>query len=564
MCGIFGSINFDPDITIVKSNLHLRGPDQFSQYKVDNVLLCQSRLIINGSNSIGKQPHISDSGNVIIFNGEIYSFYGQHIRDLAPKCEIELLGELYDKYGIECLDKIDGMFSVAIYDAKSHIIHLARDLFGQKPLYYYRHGNFFLFSSSQVLLKQTLGKLPLDYLSISHFLTYGCAYPYSGIWLGVNQVRNGHVLSIHCESLNISSHSLNPLPYADANDFSLVELLKSAVEYASHSTVDISVLLSGGVDSSLLCYFAAQKFSSLAAVTIAFADVDSSIVDLEQSRIIAKKIGVSHFEYVLTSSDVSHLYDLYISRIDHPSNESLNSFIATYFASTHSPCTLSAQGLDELFYGYRHMQTNRPLKKRLFELYNTLKLIYRKPSPYTRYFLQRRLSVPRSIQQYQFPFAYARELLLQCHSPCYAQNDIIRSLEIQHYLVNHLMLDGDTASMSNSVELRPVFLTSYFIQNLIRNQREYGLNSKYSSPVKPLLSNLYKDLLDFSALPNKIGFELPLNSLNSARIKHFHELVNSDIWQLVFPTLPFSNNDFHLCRETWHIYILLNFLSIHH
>jgi len=174
MCGIAGSLNLNLPVEQVLALLRHRGPDDAGAWQEGPVQLMNTRLAIQGLGQHGRQPMVAD-GLVLILNGEIYNHLElrkKHGLNCSGDSDTETLIHLYRKLGQSCLQELDGMFAFCLYDLSKQTLWLARDRMGEKPLYYFREGDRFVFASELKVLSQ-LVPLETDDRMVSNFLAVG-------------------------------------------------------------------------------------------------------------------------------------------------------------------------------------------------------------------------------------------------------------------------------------------------------------------------------------------------------------------------------------------------------
>ena len=376
MCGILGIIdkNNSIDRNIFEKALNLlkhRGPDNKGIFHDKNFYLGHRRLSILDLSNVASQPMISKCKNyVIIFNGEIYNFLELR-NELSKKgyrfytnCDTEVLLNAFIEYGIEVVNKLNGMFSFCVYDKKKTTFYLVRDRFGIKPLYYYLDKTKFIFSSEiKAILKLLNSKPSLNYKALSSYLSY--RYPI------LNDSFFNHIYSLppaHYMKIDIKLQKTNIIQYWDVLDkikhqeqdlgeeyyiHTLKNLLFSSVKHRMTSDVPVGSFLSGGIDSSIItALMTTISKNTLKTFTIGF-DI-KGYNEFEFSDIISKKFKTQHYKILLKSNDYIDNIEKLISFKDHPlsvPNEVLL-FLMSKELSKYIKVVLSGEGADELFAGY--------------------------------------------------------------------------------------------------------------------------------------------------------------------------------------------------------------------
>ena len=378
MCGISGiySPSFENRAnTVARMNQALvhRGPDDGGQFDGQAASIAMRRLCIIDLKT-GHQP-ISNEDNTlqIVFNGEIYNYRELRERLLASgrhtfktTTDTEVILHLYEEYGEETPKHLQGMFSFCIYDTKNASLFLARDRFGEKPLFYsVIGGNTFAFSSEVTsLVEFEQIERTLDVESLFYFLHIGyCPSPLT-IFKEIRELSPGHWMRWEHGKLNIGSYyrpQYNPDPTLkheeDAVEAVRTTLLK-AVKRQMVSDVPLGAFLSGGIDSSaVVAAMQQQSGQRIKTFTVKFeyAPFDESKI----AREVAQHLGTDHHEFVVTNGGFND-EDLWriIRHVGQPFLDS--SAIPTYILSNkvkeHVTVSLSGDGGDEMFAGYRIFQ----------------------------------------------------------------------------------------------------------------------------------------------------------------------------------------------------------------
>lgn len=377
MCGINGYVNINSDdnanevITSMNNNIIHRGPDDNGIHLELNenysVALGMRRLSIIDLFS-GSQPMYSDDKNiVVVFNGEIYNYkeIKKHLEEngiqFNTSSDTEVILKLYEFKGSSSFGLLDGMFAFSIYDKTIDKIIIARDYFGEKPLYYTKQGNSFYWCSElkslirSVKTKPNINKLALN---IYFQLTYIPA-PYT-IYDEVFKLEANKVLTIDCTSLDITIEDIEQNFNSDFQNRSKKEIIKKnhdlvfeSVLSRSVSDVPIGTFLSGGVDSSIttLC-LANQTDKKIDTFSIGF---DKKIFDeSDKARTVAKLVNSNHHEFIISDKDLSNDINHVLLNYDEPFADS--SALATYFVSKktseHVKVALTGDGGDEVYGGY--------------------------------------------------------------------------------------------------------------------------------------------------------------------------------------------------------------------
>ena len=375
MCGIAGIYsekNLHPSfIDEMITTLSHRGPDDNGKFLSSNMklLLGHSRLSIIDLSSRGSQPMKSHSSRYCItYNGEIYNSFTlkQQIKTHSPKVifngtsDTEILLAYIETFGLQkALSNIKGMFSFALWDSKNEELILARDIAGEKPLYYgYINGDLY-FASELKAIKNKIGKLAVSHKAIRLMLKYNCIpTPYS-IYENVYKVEPSSYLKFKNPSQPPTIVKYFSPNTSLANDqrsgylAQLEHLVNDSVKSQMVSDVPIGSFLSGGVDSSLITYYM-QKNSNKPVNTFSVGFKDYSYDEAPYSKIIASAIGTNHNEIYIDDHSIKELIYKLPEIYCEPFSDS--SQIPTYFvsklASESVKVCLTGDAGDELFGGY--------------------------------------------------------------------------------------------------------------------------------------------------------------------------------------------------------------------
>lgn len=388
MCGIAGgwrhsSSNLEQSIDkgLVLSALKHRGPDDQGVWISDDcrATLMQTRLSIVDLSNNGHQPMVSHSGRyVITYNGEIYNH--EFIRDelieqgvsFSGTSDTEVLIEAFDKWGIEeTLGKLNGMFSIALYDKVLKSLTLARDRLGEKPLYYgVKNGNVFFASELKAFKGWRDFSGEISHRAISQYLFYGFIPAPSSIFTEVKKLNPGHLITFDGPSLPASASYWNLSKVInqrsvlnlkrDEDLLDLESLLLDSVNLRMKSDVNMGTFLSGGVDSSLItALIQSQSDVRFDSYTIGFDD--EKFNEGPAAKKIADFIGTSHHEITISESDliniVPKLSEIYCEPFADESQ--IPTVLVSQLAAREVKVILSGDGGDELFGGYnRHIAAN--------------------------------------------------------------------------------------------------------------------------------------------------------------------------------------------------------------
>ena len=387
MCGIVGyaSASFrrnPPSLKSMKDSLTHRGPDGAGEwYSSDGCVgLGHRRLAIIDLSAAAQQPMEDNTGRyVIVLNGEIYNY--RELRDelqraghiFRSKSDTEVLLEAYKEWKSECLGHVTGAFAFGIFDVYSRELFIARDRAGEKPLFYVELDDRFIFASElKALLSDPSVSRALDLGAFDYYLAYGYVSGDQAILKNVRKLPPGHAM---CYSLDRRQLHIWPywdLPtkqfWAGVSEEDLLEELESlliaSVQRQLVADVPVGILLSGGLDSSLITAIAASVSDQrIKTFTVAFPG-HGSFDEGPHARIVAKHFGTDHTEMIAEPASISLLPEL-ARQYDEPIAD--HSIVPTSMLAglvrQSVTVALGGDGGDELFGGYPHYSSLQRIEK---------------------------------------------------------------------------------------------------------------------------------------------------------------------------------------------------------
>jgi asparagine synthase (glutamine-hydrolysing) len=562
MCGIMGILRKGrPEETraavrdMMAASAH-RGPDGCGSIEIPlarfggeagngcSLALGHTRLSIIDLSNDSRQPMQDlESGSWLVFNGEIYNFRQLRVQlerlgvRFATCGDSEVLLKALVQWGERALQKIEGMFAFAFWDARSGELLLARDRVGMKPLYYGSSSHsgkrrFAFASEVKVLERAQICPLNVDQDAVDSFLAYGAVIGPNTIYREIRELEPGHLLRVDAlgevrksEYWSVRECLTTSEPTEIRNFDHAVACVRQRLEYAvdSHlvSDVPVGVFLSGGVDSSLLALLAARFAKSpITLLTVAFAEQEFS--ELPYARQIAKvALGLPHHHEVVTLSaeQLRELLPLALGAMDQPTVDGINTFVISRVgAALGLKVLLTGIGGDELFGGY----TTFTKVPRLLKYGAGLR-------PAARVLAKLRTANPIQWQKVadsgrleNLAEAYLLQRCIRWRSdknvgPTQGlQNDIeslandfqkVAAMELQFYSRNQLLRDADVFSMANSVELRVPFLDTQLMGAALGISPEYHFEGGRGKRItRRILGELAGE--DIPQRP-KMGFTFP-------------------------------------------------------
>lgn len=515
MCGIVGIIEKNTDNRVLMGQMldaiaH-RGPDDKSVYAHGDCTLGHRRLSIIDLHT-GNQPIFNEDKTVgVVFNGEIYNF--KEIREelkikghqFSTNSDTEILVHLYEEFGFDFVDKLNGIFAFAIYDQKQDLVMLARDHFGIKPLHYYQKDGILVFGSEQksIILHPKFERA-VNYNALHSQLNLRYNQSNETLLEGIKRLPPASYAIFRGGQLEVKSYwSLQPkvdnkITEADAMD-GVNFYLKQAVERQLISDVPVGVYLSGGLDSSAIV----QKMHELGTpqintYTLGFNEPTDEFPDADR---IAKHFGTNHHTHSLSMNPLADL-DKVIWHAEEPKINLLQGYKMSEFVRPHVKVVLGGLGGDELFAGYDIHKFIRPFDKwhnatplwmqKLLRLKSDILFKIQNASKTLRYDEYRRgAQMLMSIGQverfyliirntWDFDKGFYNEIYSPefNHNIAQSQNKVMEEFtpffnkiesgthavdkvlftEFQTKMVNDYLLTNDRVSMANSVEERVPFL----------------------------------------------------------------------------------------------------------
>ena len=378
MCGIAGSwtpenahdVRRDVVERMVASLRH-RGPDDEGFHFSRRAGIGMTRLSIIDVAG-GHQPISSEDGQVtVVCNGEIYNhnelrqeLIGRGHR-FRTRSDVEVIVHLYEEIGDKCIERLRGMFAVALWDERKQRLLVARDRLGIKPLFYAQHEGGLLFASEmKAIVRAGLPGVQLDPEALDAYLTFGYIPSPLTIYREVRKLDPGHLMVADARGITTRRYwqlRFDPIPDADevALGRRFVELFEDAVRSHLMSDVSLGAFLSGGVDSSLVVALMAEMTSTpVKTFTIGFGGGAGGHMDERPyARMLSERYGTTHTEFEV-QPNVEEVLDHAVEAFDEPFAD--DSVIPTYYicklARESVTVALTGLGGDELFGGYeRHL-----------------------------------------------------------------------------------------------------------------------------------------------------------------------------------------------------------------
>jgi asparagine synthase (glutamine-hydrolysing) len=537
MCGICGwitsSANYgDRDLEVLLQALSHRGPDDGGRFfdPAANLALGHRRLSIIDLSPRARQPMVNpNNGDVLVFNGEIYNF--RELRSELIECGIhfrshsdtEVLLMAIQQWGMDCIHRVRGMFAFALWQAKQNLLYLVRDPMGIKPLYYWcpPSGGLVFASEVKAFLKLRGFPAAVDARALGQFLEFGyCFEPERSIFEGVRRLPPGHILRaeiggrFRVQSYFSPELLSNGEPARNDLEDELFETLKVVVKQHLIADVKVGLLLSGGLDSSLIASIASQ-YAPISTVSMGFAQ--SHIDERTEARSVASFIGSEHTEMLVTPEDVVNSLSDAIPCFD----DLFSDWGTVTTRLLYKKCreqgikvVLTGEGADEIFGGYDIFRlgfSKVPTDLWLFQLY-------------------RRYAGRRHGDTFWLFRSIMREYL---HKTKNQRFDTIRLFESRNQLPSNYIMKVDKASMSVGVEARVPYLDQRVAEIAYRVPQQQLLSSNEE---KKILRNIATDhqLLPIETIKQrKFGASIASNWMQeSAMFRRFagERILGSGSW----------------------------------
>jgi len=566
MCGITGWANLDARalpsegaeelLRSMCDRMTHRGPDSEGYLIDEGVALGIRRLAIIDLIT-GDQPAFSEDHTVaVVLNGEIYN-YRELRADLETRghtfrsaSDTEVLPHLYEEYGRDMVQHLNGMFAFALWDDQRRRLFIARDRFGEKPLYWGVFDRTLLFASEpKVLLAHPAVRPDLNLNALRQYLSFDYVPAPLSIYEGINKLPAAHHLTLEDGRVEVqrywqlSYQTRQPAPTVADAAAQLQELLQDSVQMRLVSDVPLGVLLSGGIDSSMVTALAVRA-SSETVKTFSIAFAEGSFDESQYARRVAQYLGTDHHEERFSATLAANLVGEIGAWMDEPMSDP--SLVPTYllsrFTRKHVTVALGGDGGDEIFAGYpmyfghrmarayqiiprflrngivERMVNALPVKtKNLSFDYRARRFVaashYDEVARHHVWFGSftpddQDLLLSDEVRATSDGEIYrdARRMFAECDST--DLTECMQSLDTQLYLAEDILTKVDRASMAVSLEVRAPYLdprVAEFAASLPSRYKLHGYTSKY------ILKRAAKGLVpSFVWRRGKKGFGVPI------------------------------------------------------
>jgi asparagine synthase (glutamine-hydrolysing) len=561
MCGIAGFVNGDAqpaDRRIVEqmtARLAHRGPDGDGFFCDRNAALGHRRLSIIDLAG-GAQPMSNEDGSIwVTYNGELYNEVELR-KELEAKghryrtvCDTESLVHLYEEEGLDFVRRLNGMFALAIWEARRGRLVLARDRMGQKPLYYIElpGGGLAFGSEPKAVLAHPATGREIDRASLARYLFYEYVPAPHTIWRSMHKLPCGHALSWENGKSRVWRYWDSPPPGPatldlDATARRFWAALGESVARHRRSDVPIGVFLSGGIDSSSVAAALCEIESAQNVQTFSIGFLDPSFDESRHARTVAAHLGTHHHEQIFSIETVYELLPELATWLDEPFGDAsiLPTHLLSRFARREVKVVLGGDGADELLAGYPTFEAERVARffRRLPRTAQALAgaAVGQLPVDHRNFSLDFKLKqflrgasepLPLAHQRWLGSFSGAEierllvdggqtdvesEHLRRAESLSGAVDPLSRSLALYQdtYLPEDILTKVDRASMACGLEVRAPFLDAELVDFVQGLPPTFKLGQ---SQTKRLLKRAARGRLPASILTRpKKGFGIPVAS----------------------------------------------------
>lgn len=522
------------------SYLHNRGPDDNSIYIKDKVALCHNRLSIVDLDSRSKQPFIFKN-LVMIFNGEIYNYIElkEYLIEnfnatFIGTSDTEILIQLFYYIGIDyTLEKINGIFSIALYDEITSIVSIIRDRIGIKYCYYYEDNNMFIFASNPAAIVKTLHdidqqKWEINTNSLFSYLSSGICLTKESMFKNIYGIDSGALIEYN---LNTNLISINKwwIPNFNRENDNLENYIENSIKIQERGDVEKNILYSGGIDSNILAYYSVEcDFLTMNLGEIEYAKdilknidkndrlqiIDSDFLNNNINNFIDEQRKIINFTGIPTkASYIMNLSSLYIKNYQ-----------------SEKKILLTGIGGNELFYGHRRTKINeKGFKSHLRDLYVFLSQIKPLDNKYKELFNNYKSNFVDNIyDEINIPDNLLKE-------------NIPRWLEIKTFLLNDLLLNADAIYMYYSIEARVPLLDHNIFEIVLSKKPQeffYDLNIIENNPTwneftknskKPIKDILLKNIDSENIFREKYSYDVERHTLHPMYIDLCNKFLERNI-----------------------------------
>lgn len=372
MCGIVGIVNTDgrpvdaARLETMRDSMTHRGPDDQGLFVDGGVGLGHRRLSVIDLSDSGHQPMTNEDESIwLVFNGEIFNYLElteelkQKGHEFGSNSDSEVIVHLYEEYGVDCVDHLNGMFAFAIWDRRHKRLFAARDRMGIKPFYYYWDGRRFAFASEiKAILEHTEVRREPNQQAVADYLFCGQTLSGRTFFSGIEQLEPAEAMILENGDLRKWEYWRLAYDYDfDRSDAATIEevaaLIDDAVRIHCRSDAELGCHLSGGLDSSTVACLTSKHRGPVKSFTVrspggAFFD------ETDYAKAVSRHAGTQYLEATADASDLARLTPQLLWHMDMPmaTPGGVNYFTVSRLAAEHVKVSLTGHGGDEVFAGY--------------------------------------------------------------------------------------------------------------------------------------------------------------------------------------------------------------------
>lgn len=476
MCGIGGIIyrtdkvidvaKTNEQLSIMESHQNRRGPDHSETYNNENVFLFHNRLSIIDVSNNGNQP-MTYENFTIVFNGEIYN--ANELKEewlsydeFVGHSDTEILLHLIYTYGIEfTLNNINGMFAFCLLDNTTKDIYLVRDRTGQKPLYYFINDDTLYFASNPASIVKALPEheWKLNYEAVWEYFVMGGIFSKNTLFNGINRLDTANILKYN-NGIIYNEKYWEPKYNEGVTDEYIENLIIDSIQKVRVSDVPVGIYLSGGIDSSL----AASVLGNINGIHLSSDEVS-------YAKLVADKLNISLNVIEPSDFDIAKILSDYTDFSGEPTMAGFIPYVTSQYTANNYKVAISANGADELFYGYNRTPTpnvnpsvfndltkkaNLGISKQSLTPSGQIFHIFRNPKSFSILNLEHRNNENNVMD-------LINEYVPKLDSK-FPVTSNYRWMEIMTYIKGDLNPTLDFSSMANSIEMRCPFLDHRLIE----------------------------------------------------------------------------------------------------
>ena len=584
MCGICGEFKFTKDsfdsikLDNLMTSISMRGKDSKGRYLDNDIFLGHHRLSIIDISDKSNQP-MRIGNYVIVFNGVIFNYplikknLEQKGHTFKSTGDTEVIIRSYIEYGSECVKHLDGVFAFCIYDIEKKVIFLARDRIGIKPLYYHIDNNQISFSSHMKGIIKNMKIKEIDPIALNYQFTLHSVVPAPHtIIKNIKKLEPGCTLTVSKKGkiskkryFDINDIQLNNYSNDEMNE-NISSLLSSAVEKRINiADVPVGILLSGGLDSSLITAISKKFENKINTYSIGFDTINNEEGnEFYYSDKIAANFRTVHEKYQISDLDLLMNLDEVILNMSEPmfSQDSSAFYLLARNVSNTTKVVMSGQGADEVFGGY--FWYKKIMEEKNLNAIDTL----------SKYYFDRSYDSYKTIINKNFVednYAYNEiQSILDRMNPDFDTLDKVFRLELSMFIIDDPVKRVDNMTMSHSLEARVPYLDIDLIKFMLSIKSE----KKISNGEKYLLKQVSEKYLSDEII-NREKFYFPVPPLKIIKDKFFDyckTTLNSDaaiqrnLFNKEYVSKLLKNPNKHFTNlngnELWHFTLLERWLQL--